>query len=144
MNMESMIVWLILGVVIVLLASDRLAADGIAVAGLLALVIAGSLQPAQALAGFSSPAVIAIASLLVLSAALDYTGVVRRLVSRLYQLVVILGIRGGASLKIINAYDYVGSKQLKRLYKAIFEVRVKTLSRYGVTEMSGGLKGEVL
>lgn len=86
MNMESMIVWLILGVVIVLLASDRLAADGIAVAGLLALVIAGSLQPGQALAGFSSPAVIAIASLLVLSAALDYTGVVRRLATRLHHL----------------------------------------------------------
>lgn len=86
MNMESITVWLILGVVIVLLASDRLAADGIAVAGLLALVIAGSLDAGQALAGFSSPAVIAIASLLVLSAALDYTGVVRRLASRLHHL----------------------------------------------------------
>lgn len=85
MELETILVWSILAVVVILFASDRLPADAVALAGLLALVAIGSLQAEQALAGFSSTAVVTIASLLVLSAALERTGVVGWIADRLHQ-----------------------------------------------------------
>lgn len=85
MGIESIVVWLILAVVVALFAGDRFPPDAIALAGLLALLVAGSLTPTEALAGFSSPAVIAVAALLVLGAALEQSGVVRRIADALYR-----------------------------------------------------------
>ena len=84
MELETILVWSILAVVVILFAIDRLPADAVALTGLLALVAVGSLESQQALAGFSSPAVVAIASLLVLSAALERTGVVGWIADRLH------------------------------------------------------------
>ncbi len=80
-------VWLVLLVVVLLFASDRVPPDAVALGGLLALVAVGALDTREALAGFSSPAVIAIGSLLVLSAALERSGVVRRIADGLQRIV---------------------------------------------------------
>jgi di/tricarboxylate transporter len=86
MQFESIFVWLVLGIVIMLFASDRVPPDAVALAGLLTFSFAGTLTPAETLAGFSSPAVITIAALLILSAALDRAGVVRWFADRLHDL----------------------------------------------------------
>ena len=86
MGFESIIVWLVLGIVILLFASDRIPPDAAALAGLLVFAITGVLTPAQMLAGFSSPAVITIASLLILSAALERAGAVRWFADKLHEL----------------------------------------------------------
>lgn len=85
MELSGTMVWIVLVVVVLLFTIDRYSPDAIALGGLLILVGVGSLSPGEALAGFSSPAVIAIASLLVLSAALERSGVVRRIAEGLYR-----------------------------------------------------------
>lgn len=87
MEFEIGIVWLVMLVVVGMFASDRLPADAVALAGLLILVAVGSLNAQEALAGFSSPAVVVIASLLVLSAALERSGAVRQIADGLHRLV---------------------------------------------------------
>ena len=79
-------VWLVLLVVIALFAIDRVPGDAVALAGLLVLVAVGSLDPLEAFAGFSSPAVIITASLLVLGGAVERSGLVRRIVDGLHHL----------------------------------------------------------
>jgi di/tricarboxylate transporter len=86
MEAQTAVVWVVLLGVVVLFARAHLAADAVALGGLLILVLGGILSPHQALQGLSSPAVIAIASLLVLGAALERSGVVRRVADGLYAL----------------------------------------------------------
>ncbi|MDT8388162.1 MAG: SLC13 family permease [Thiogranum sp.] len=86
MEVEATIVWLVLGGVVILFISDRVRPDAAALGGLLTLVLTGSLNPGDALAGFSSPAVITIASLLVLGAAIERSGVVRWIADGLHRL----------------------------------------------------------
>jgi di/tricarboxylate transporter len=86
METEAIVVWFVLLLVVILFAIDRIPADAIALAGLLVLVGAGSLDTREALAGFSSPAVIIVASLLVLGGALERSGLVIRLVDGLHRL----------------------------------------------------------
>ncbi|MCL0137979.1 SLC13 family permease, partial [Klebsiella pneumoniae] len=63
----------------VLILSNRIRPDIVAVLVLLSLGITGILTPEQALAGFSKPAVITIVGLFVITAALERTGVVQRI-----------------------------------------------------------------
>ena len=64
---------------IALFVSDRIRLDLVAVMSATALVLAGILTPAQAVAGFGDPLVIMIASLFVVSAGMFQTGVAQRL-----------------------------------------------------------------
>jgi di/tricarboxylate transporter len=86
MEFEAIIVWSVLLIVVILFVIDRIPADAVALAGLLVLTVVGSLGTQEALAGFSSTAVIVVASLLVLGSALERSGVVDRVVDGLYRL----------------------------------------------------------
>src|SRR5215831_14735389 len=72
---QSTICFLILGAVVALFIWNRLPIGIVAIAASLALYATGVLDLNQALAGFGDPVVIFIASLFVVSEALDATGV---------------------------------------------------------------------
>jgi len=65
----------ILGVAVFLLAFERLRADLIALLVLLSLALSGLVSPAEALSGFSNPAVITVWAMFILGAGLTRTGV---------------------------------------------------------------------
>jgi di/tricarboxylate transporter len=73
----------VMGAALALIVSNRLAPDLVALLVLLALGLSGLLTPEQALAGFSSPAVITIIGLFVITGALERTGVIQWLSERL-------------------------------------------------------------
>lgn len=64
----------ILVAAITLFVTEKLAPDLTALLALLALLLVGVLTPAQAFAGFSHPAVVSVAAVLVLSAGIERTG----------------------------------------------------------------------
>jgi di/tricarboxylate transporter len=72
---DSTVVFLILGAVVVLFVSNRVPVEIVAVATALSLWATDVLELGDALAGFGDPTVIFIASLFVVSEALDATGV---------------------------------------------------------------------
>jgi di/tricarboxylate transporter len=72
---DSTIVFLVLGGVVVLFVSGRVPVEIVAVGTALALWATGVLDIDQALAGFGDPTVVFIASLFVVSEALDATGI---------------------------------------------------------------------
>jgi di/tricarboxylate transporter len=72
---DANIVFVIVGVTAVLMASNRLRFDIIALLVVLALVLTGILSVDEALAGFGSPVVVLVATLLVVGEMLDRTGV---------------------------------------------------------------------
>ena len=74
---------LIAGGTLVLIISNRVRPDIVALMALLALGLSGVLPAEQALAGFSRPAVLTIVGLFVITAALERTGVVLWLADRL-------------------------------------------------------------
>lgn len=65
----------ILGIAVVLLIFERLRADLVALLVLLALALLGLVTPAEALSGFSNPAVITVWAMFILGAGLARTGV---------------------------------------------------------------------
>jgi len=72
---DSTITFLILGAVVAVFIWDRLPVAAVALGVALSLWATGVLDLEQALAGFGDPTVIFIASLFVVSEALDATGV---------------------------------------------------------------------
>lgn len=72
--MQLAITFSILAISIVLFISNRIRADLVALLALLAFVIAGVLEPTEALAGFSNSVVIMIAGLFVVGAGIVRTG----------------------------------------------------------------------
>jgi len=75
MNAEIAVVLLILFATVVLLIADKLGPDVVALLAVLALLLTGTLQATEALAGFGNPAVITIASIFLVTAGLTNTGV---------------------------------------------------------------------
>jgi di/tricarboxylate transporter len=75
---ETITVFAILAVTIVLFLSDRLRLDLVALLSLLALALTGILSPQEALAGFADPLVIMIAALFVVGGGIFRTGVAER------------------------------------------------------------------
>jgi di/tricarboxylate transporter len=71
---DSTIVFLVLGGLVVLFVVDLLPSEVVALSSAVALWASGVLDVDQALAGFGNPTVIFVASLLVVAAALDATG----------------------------------------------------------------------
>jgi di/tricarboxylate transporter len=65
----------ILGIAIVLFVSDKLRVDLVALMILVSLIVTGLITPAEAFEGFSSPAVITVWAVFIISGGLFYTGV---------------------------------------------------------------------
>lgn len=76
-------IFAILAVTVLLFVWNRWRHDLVALAALVACVVAGLVDPADAFTGFGNPAVITVASVLILSFSLQHTGVVDSLTSRL-------------------------------------------------------------
>ena len=72
---DSTITFLVLGAAVVLFIWDYFPVELVAVAAALSLWATGVLSLSQSIAGFGDPTVIFIATLFVVSAALDATGV---------------------------------------------------------------------
>jgi di/tricarboxylate transporter len=104
---ELILIAVILGA-LVLIFSNRLRADLVALIVLLVLVLSGVVSLNEALAGFSRPAVITIIGLFILSAGLENTGVVQWLATRLRDIgagregrLVIMFMAAGALLSLV-------------------------------------------
>ena len=76
----QIIVFIVIAVTLISFIYGKLRYDFIALLGLIALTITGVVSPEDSFLGFSHPAVITVASVLVISSALIKTGVVDRLV----------------------------------------------------------------
>ena len=87
MTLEIAFLFGLLGVMVVLFLTEKLPVDVTAFAGLSLLVATGLVTPDEAFQGFSSPAVITMMSVFLLSAGLQYTGVADALGSRIYKVV---------------------------------------------------------
>jgi di/tricarboxylate transporter len=83
---HEIVLLIIVGIALILILSNRLRPDLVALMVLLALGLSRLLTPEQALAGFARPAVITIVGLFVITAALERTGVVQWLADRLAHL----------------------------------------------------------
>jgi len=75
MTGETLFVFGLLLVTIILFVSDRLRLDGVAMLVILVLMLSGLLTPGEALAGFGDPVVLLIAGLFVVGEALLRTGI---------------------------------------------------------------------
>ena len=73
----------ILAIAIVLFITDWLRVDIVALLVLVSLVLTGLITPAEAFAGFSSPAVITVWVIFIISGGLFYTGVANMLGDRM-------------------------------------------------------------
>lgn len=65
---------LILGLTLIMFVSERIRHDLVAVIALIACIVTGLVAPAYALAGFSDPAVIAVAAVLIVGRTLELSG----------------------------------------------------------------------
>lgn len=86
MTGDTLLVYAILAVTIVLFVSERLRLDVVALLALLALSLSGVLTPAEALAGFGDPVVAMIAGLFVVAGGMVRTGLMDRVGRRLERL----------------------------------------------------------
>ena len=89
--------WVLLGIVVgalVLFASERIRPDVVGLIVLLALVLSGAVEPAEAFSGFSNPAVITVAAMFVLSAGTVEAGVPEALASLITRF-------GGSSITMV-------------------------------------------
>ena len=86
MTGEIALMLAILGIAIVLFIVDWLRVDIVAILVLLALILTGLVTPQEAFEGFSSPAVITVWAIFIVSGGLFYTGVAMRLGDRLLDL----------------------------------------------------------
>lgn len=76
---EILFVFILIGVAAVLMASNRVRFDVVALLVVLALMLSGVLTVSEAVSGFGNPVVILVACLLVVGEMLDRTGVARAL-----------------------------------------------------------------
>jgi len=81
--MQIVVVFALLGLATILLVTERLRPDIVAMLVLAALVVTRILDPSRALSGFSNPATVVVACMFVLSAGLQSSGVVEFLGDRL-------------------------------------------------------------
>jgi di/tricarboxylate transporter len=82
-TLKAVLTLLILAATMYGFVSERLAPDVVALLALLALLLTGVLTPYEAFAGFSHPATISVAAVLVLSAGVERTGVLTFIARRL-------------------------------------------------------------
>jgi di/tricarboxylate transporter len=72
---EHLPLLLILGAALALLISNRMPPDGVGLSIIVALLVTGKANPREAFAGFSHPAILTVAAVLVLNAGIQKTGV---------------------------------------------------------------------
>ena len=87
MTFDIFILFVLIITMVVLFLTEKLPVDLTAFAGLVVLVFAGFVEPSEAFAGFSSPAVITMLSVFFVSAALQYTGVAKAMGSQIHRIV---------------------------------------------------------
>ena len=103
-------VFILLILAVVLLATERLRADMVAMLILVALMFTRVLTPADALSGFANPATVTVACMFVISAGLQQSGVVQYLGDRLLQPdCVILHVR--EEPRVFQRYGSLASKR---------------------------------
>lgn len=111
MTLEIAFLFALLAVMVALFLTERLPVEVTAFSGLVVLVFAGYLEPEEAFTGFSSPAVITMLSVFLLSGGLQHTGVAEVLGDRLHALgggrevrltVVLMLVAGGLSAFMNN------------------------------------------
>src|SRR5690554_5390269 len=99
--------WTVLGLLtlmVVLFATEKLRVDVVALVGLTALMLLGILTPEQAFAGFGNPTIVMLAAVFLIGGALQETGMLDLIGSRLVQYLpqgefwLILGLMSVASL----------------------------------------------
>ena len=83
MSLDILITLLVVASVLGALATNRLPADLTMMAALVAVLVAGIITPAEALAGFANPGLMTIAALYVVAAALRDTGAIYWVAHRL-------------------------------------------------------------
>lgn len=87
MTKESLVVLSILAFAIVLMTTERLRADLVALLLAISLALAGVITPQEAFSGLSHPAVITILALFILTHGLYRTGITRRIGATFYSVV---------------------------------------------------------
>ena len=87
MTLEIGFLFLILAVMVYLFLTEKLPVDLTAFLGLVTLLMAGYLTPDEAFTGFSSPAVITMLSIFIVSGALQLTGVADMIGGRIHAVV---------------------------------------------------------
>lgn len=87
MTLQIAALFVLLGVMVYLFLTEKLPVDLTAFLGLIVLVFAGYVTPAEAFQGFSSPAVITMLSVFILGAALLETGVADGIAAHIHRLV---------------------------------------------------------
>jgi di/tricarboxylate transporter len=75
MSTENILIFIIMGAALVLFISEKLRVDLVALMVLVALTITGLISPEEAFSGFSSPAVITVWSVFIISGGLTRSGV---------------------------------------------------------------------
>jgi di/tricarboxylate transporter len=95
MTLEIGIVLFIVGIAVVLFVTEWIRVDLVALFVLVSLVVAGLITPAEALSGFSNPAVVTVWAILILSAALSRTGVAGLLGHR------VLSLAGDSEVRLV-------------------------------------------
>lgn len=93
---DIIIVLIILGIAGVLFVTDRIRMDLVALLVLVSLTLARLVTPAEALSGFSNPAVVTVWAVLILGGALSRTGVANLIGSRMLKIV------GTSDIKIVT------------------------------------------
>lgn len=108
MTPDQIIILVIIGVMLVLIASNRLPTELIALGVLLTLWATGLVNSQQALAGFSSSVVLTLVGLFVITGALETTGIVQQIAQRLNQLgkgseqrLIIVFMSAGAAMSLV-------------------------------------------
>ena len=89
MSIEIILVFIILGITILLFATEALPIDKIAFLIIVALVLSGLTSPEEAISGFSSPATITILMLMILAVGLEENGVIDLLTQSIKKLKVL-------------------------------------------------------
>ena len=86
MTPQMTIILVIVAAALLLLITERLRMDVIALLVLISLALTGLITPVEALSGFSSPAVITVWAVFILSGGLSRTGVAMKLGQQIYKL----------------------------------------------------------
>jgi di/tricarboxylate transporter len=95
MTLDIAIVLIITGIAIVLFVTEWVRVDLVALLVLVSLVVTELITPAEALSGFSNPAVVTVWAILILSAALSRTGVAGLIGHR------VLGLAGDSEVRLV-------------------------------------------
>lgn len=111
MTLQIAFLFLLLAVMVWLFLTEKLPVDVTAFAGLAILIFAGYVRPEEAFTGFSSPAVITMLSVFLLSGGLQHSGVAEMMGDRLHAvgrgkeswlIVVLMTVAGGLSAFMNN------------------------------------------